>query len=432
MTGLSSALSSINYYVVENESSTKTGLPTSKIYSREYGVISGVGYEDSTTFNNLNNISSSNKIDSFQGVRASDFSTQEIIGSSVNNLTTSNRVSSLTSASFNGAQLNSEPDLFNSAQNLAASVAQTFNNSSDVITSSNNSGVLNFQNSLDSVASSLTNGISRSSIGDKIKSDLSLLFPGIIIPGLASILDNSDAALRAQQAAEISLPSNVADGILTKVAGLEVADDQDGEILTAAQQRLASITETSLIQNVGAGSLTSSSQLLNNFAQNITAAGADVNLPGTDASLSNVNSALGGSALAEKVKTVESQLNAATQNALYSTNNIADKATQFATSLAQDKIVVAFQPTFNEISNSVNGFLVQNVPFVGTLTGSLTQTTQQQLGLLGLAFGANYNIIATLAGQALTSITGSIAQRVGSQVLAEQLTSVGIGALGLI
>lgn len=425
MAALESVLNSFDYYVTQDQIVTKTGLPTSTIYSRDYGIVSGIQYEDDSTFENLTITVSGNNAGEFRGVQLSSaysLSESQSSISGINSIVPS-RVSSMTSSSFNGAQLNSDPDLFNSAQNLAAGVAQTLNQSNNFVTSlSNNSGVLNFQNSLDLTASSLANSVDKTVIGDKIKADLALLFPGVTVPGLVSILDNSDAAIRAQQAAEITLPTNIADNILTRVVGLESSVDQAGELLTAAQLRLASITETALIQSIGAGASTSSSQLLNSFAQTITATGSSINLPGTDASLSSVNTALGGTALAQKVKEVESQLNLVDRNALYSTNNFIDRISRQASSIASQAIEVSFDT--DVLAQNANDFLVKNVPFVGSLSGSLTETALKDLGTLGLAFTGSTNAIVIIAGQALTAAIQSIQQQVSSFISREVTQAV--------
>lgn len=431
MAALNSVLNSFNYYVVEDEASTtKTGLFTSPIFSRDYGVVPGISYPDDTTFFNLTTASYKTSLSRFRPVSFNFNALESGItntGTGVN-FSTPTAVSSITSNSFNGLQLNSNPDLFNSAQNLAAGIAQTFGDSGSFVASSiNSSGILNFQSSADSVTESLTNSLTKRLSKDSIKAELALLFPGVVIPGLVSILDNSDAALRAEQASQITLPQSVVDGIITKsVTGTELAD-QPAEILSAAQLRLASIAETSLIQEVSAGLQTSASDAVSKIQSSITATGSAINLPGTDASLSSVNSALGGGALADRVKEVESQLNAATQNALYSYNNIVNAAELQVTTT----LIAPFEGTVNEVTGSVQKYLVDNVPFVGDVTSGLSEALKADLSLAGIITG-DLNQISKLAFAGLTSITNAITQRVATLVgeqAAESLVSASIGSV---
>jgi len=434
-TGLAAALNSnvVGYTVIDsvNPSVVNSSVSTSdtQIYSNPVGTIAGIKNSNATILPSISN-GNQDKTPVFYSVNA--YSNADPTPSQdvqiykpqlrVPSITLSNP-STNTVTNFNG-KLNAGLDSTNQSQLISASTLQasaSFNPTTGLKSSipANIALALKNQTTNASNISPLTSNAQTTTTSSNASSQVATLFPGIKVPGTSSVLNNNDAAIRAQQLSTITLPAsalpniaaNAANGISTATSGVvsSVTNTTAGAaapVLSAAQLRLQSLTQTSITQGIAGGISLANNQLYQSVqASAMTAVGAATNMPGSASSLTATANSLGNNALVSKVKAAEANVNAAVNNVLTSTNNLAKKAEAAVTGAVQGAITAAsFRVAAPAVSAAVQAAtnslksLVNGIPFVGSIQTSLSGLSLTQVTAKIGSFGTSlFGTTATMS-----------------------------------
>lgn len=354
-------------------------------------------------------------------------------------------ISALPYSTYSG-KIFTRPDTANQAQNLFnakvsnVSSANGLNNAVDTQTSNailntnSYTAAGNFTGAKTTVSNMLGSNALNPNSPASTNSQVYALFPGIRLPGQSGFLNNNDSSLISKQASAITLPQNIVDSIATgaAVSGVALA-------LTTAQIRAQSQLQAQATAAV-ANRQTAAFSAIATAKTTVTSAGSAANLPGSAAATASANTALGGSALADKVKSTEKALNAAQTNVLAAINNPVKKAETAVKTAAEGlavgisvKLAAPAVTAALDIAGKQLKTLIGGIPFIGSgLTSLSTTQIEQKLGTLGTAL-ANWTAAPfVFIGQQIGSLFATALQQEIAQQIQQEAAQIALDAAAQI